>query len=105
ARTRVGLSADALLASDDRWAEIERTVLDHGVVHLARRLCPVGEDLLGGNSGRALERRFRTERSGGQEKTHDGVIAETSADVGQQRLTVAVREVVRIAGELAKIGH
>ena len=54
---------------------------------------------------RALERRLRSHAPCREEQTDDGIIAEASANVCEERLAVAIREVIRIAGQLAEIGH
>src|SRR5205823_13604998 len=102
-RTEIQVAADALLAADERLAQRERAVLDDGVIHLAAGLLPVGEDLLRRNSCRALEGCFRTDAAGREEEPNDCVIAETPADVREERLAVTIREVIRIAIELTKV--
>ena len=43
--------------------------------------------------------------AGRQEVAHHRLVAETAADVGQQRLAVAVGEVARVARQLAQVGQ
>ena len=93
------------LAADQRRAGFGGTVGHDRRVHLVRRFLPVGEELLGRDAERAVERGLGAGQAGGEEVADDGVIAETSADVRQQRLAVAVREVVRIALELPQVGR
>jgi hypothetical protein len=99
----VEIAARSLLTADQRRAGLRGTVGHDRRVHLVRRLLPVGEDLLGRYAERAVERSLGAGQAGREEVADHGVIAETSADVRQQRLAVAVREVVRIALELTQV--
>ena len=99
-RTDVEIAACSRLAADERRTGLRRTVGHDGRIHLVRRFLPVGEELLGRHAQRAVERGLGAGQAGREEVADDRVIAEASADVRQQRLSVAVGEVVRIALEL-----